>query len=124
MRRGPVPWAEAEDGEAAARYADQIIITSDNPRNEAPQAIIRDIIEAVTKFETPFQVIEDRGQAIETAVAGCQPGEIAVICGKGHEDYQILGNRKIHFDDREAVRASIEKVKHEQNYNWVDSGGH
>ena len=118
------PGRRQKMGEAAARYADQIIITSDNPRNEAPQAIIRDIIEAITKFETPFQVIEDRGQAIETAVAGCQPGEIAVICGKGHEDYQILGNRKIHFDDREAVRASIEKVKHEQNYNWVDSGGH
>lgn len=111
-------------GEAAARYADRIIITSDNPRNEDPQAIIRDIIEEISKFETPWRVIEDRRKAIEEAVRGCIAGEIAVICGKGHEDYQILGNRKIHFDDRETVRASIEKVRNEQNYNCGDPGGH
>lgn len=118
------PGRRRKMGRAAAKYADQIIITSDNPRNEAPQAIIGDIIEEVAKFETPFQVIEDRRQAIEAAVRGCVTGEIAVICGKGHEDYQILGNRKIHFDDREVVRASIEKVRNEQNYNCGNSGGH
>lgn len=109
-------------GRAAARYADRIILTTDNPRNEAPRAIIDDIAEEVRNHKTPYQVIEDRGSAIEEAVRGCRAGEIAVICGKGHEDYQILGDRKIHFDDREAVLASIEKVKHEQNYNCGNSG--
>lgn len=121
---GRDPGRRRKMGEAAAKYADRIIITSDNPRNEAPQSIIRDIMKEVSKFETPFRVIEDRRQAIEEAVRSCRAGEITVICGKGHEDYQILGNRKIHFDDREMVRASIEKVKNEQNYNCRNSGGH
>lgn len=120
---GRDPGRRRKMGEAAAEYADRIIITSDNPRNEAPQDIIRDIIEEVSKFETPFRVIEDRRQAIEEAVRSCRAGEITVICGKGHEDYQILGNFKIHFDDRETVRSSIEKVKNEQNYNRGNSGG-
>ncbi|MGC2872510.1 UDP-N-acetylmuramoyl-L-alanyl-D-glutamate--2,6-diaminopimelate ligase [Ihubacter sp. mB4P-1] len=111
-------------GEAAAKYADRIIVTSDNPRNEQPQAIINDIITEIEKYNTPFQVIEDRGQAIEEAVRSCVPGEIAAICGKGHEDYQILGDEIIHFDDREQVLASIEKVRNEQNYNCGNQRGY
>lgn len=118
------PGRRKKMGAAAANYADQIIVTSDNPRDEDPKAIIGDIIEEIEKYEAPFQVIEDRGSAIEEAVRGCRAGEITVICGKGHEDYQILGDKTIHFDDREAVLASIEKVKHEQNYNFGNSGSH
>jgi len=102
--------------EAAAAFADFIIVTSDNPRNEPPGEIIKDIISHLMQAEKSFAVIFDRGKAIEYGVRHCMPGEITVVAGKGHENYQIIGNEKIHFDDREAVLSSIEKVNYEQNY--------
>lgn len=104
-------------GEAAAKYADYSIITSDNPRNESPSSIISDIIVRIEDCGGAYCIVEDRRKAIETAIRQCLPGEIIVIAGKGHEDYQIIGNKKIHFDDREEVRLLIEKVNHEQNNN-------
>ncbi len=102
--------------EAAASYSDFVIVTSDNPRNEPSGDIIKDIISRLMQAETSFAVIFDRGKAIEYGVRHCIPGEIVVVAGKGHENYQLIGNEKIHFDDREAVLSSIEKVKYEQNY--------
>lgn len=104
-------------GEAAAKFADFSIITSDNPRNESPIDIINDIISRIRAFGGNYCVIEDRREAIEYAVNQCETGELVVIAGKGHENYQIIGNCKIHFDDREEVRKSIEKVNNGKNYN-------
>ena len=83
---------------AADGGADLAVVTSDNPRSEDPQAIIDMILPAVPD---PFFVDTDRRTAIRAAVAEATPGDIVLIAGKGHEDYQILGSEKIHFDDRE-----------------------
>jgi UDP-N-acetylmuramoyl-L-alanyl-D-glutamate--2,6-diaminopimelate ligase len=107
-------------GCAAAMYADEIIITSDNPRGEPPEKIIAEIAAEIENYGTPFYILADRDKAIDFAVRGCGKGEIAVIAGKGHETCQIIGSRKIHFDDREAVLASIEKVKDEQHNHWTN----
>jgi MurE/MurF fusion protein len=91
-------------GAAVAALADLAIVTSDNPRTEDPQTIIDAILPAVPK---PFFVSTDRRTAIAAAVAEATPGDIVLIAGKGHEDYQILGKTKIHFDDREQAEAAV-----------------
>ncbi len=91
-------------GAVVARLADLAIVTSDNPRTEDPRAIIEAILPAVPQ---PFYVDVDRRTAIRAAIAAATPGDIVVIAGKGHEDYQIFGTAKIHFDDREEARAAI-----------------
>lgn len=93
----------------AAQNADKVIITNDNPRNECAESIFSDIINNLDNTE--YTIIEDRRAAIERAVTQCMPGEAVLIAGKGHENYQIIGNRKIHLSDREEVLRSIEKVK-------------
>lgn len=110
-------------GKAAAKYADFSIITADNPRKESLDSIIRDIIKGMGSAKGNYQIIRDRGKAIEYGVRNCQNGEMVVICGKGHETTQTLSDRTIHFDDREVVLASIEKVKYEQDYNRRNSQG-
>ncbi len=92
-------------GRAVAGQADLSIVTSDNPRTEDPQAIIRDILPGVAGAE--HLVIPDRRQAIRRAVELAGPGDAVVIAGKGHEDYQIIGTAKTHFDDREEAREAI-----------------
>lgn len=92
-----------EMGEAAARFADFSIITSDNPRNENPLEIIDDIVRAVEAYGGEYTVIPDRGEAIRFAVETAQKGDIVVVAGKGHETYQIIGNEKKHFDDKEFI---------------------
>ena len=104
-------------GKAAAEQADYSIITADNSRKESLDSIIRDIIKGMGTARGNYRIIKDRQKAIEAAVSDCREGEMVVICGKGHETTQILSDRTIHFDDREVVRASIEKVKYEQDYN-------
>jgi UDP-N-acetylmuramoyl-L-alanyl-D-glutamate--2,6-diaminopimelate ligase len=93
-------------GRAAARGSDLAIVTSDNPRTEQPQAIINDILPGMKGSK--HLVIADRREAIRKAVELAGPGEAVVIAGKGHEDYQIIGTEKIHFDDREEARTAIE----------------
>ena len=85
-------------GAAVAELADLAVVTSDNPRTEDPRTIIDQILPAVPR---PFFVDVDRRTAIRAAIAEATPGDVVVIAGKGHEDYQILGTKKIHFDDRE-----------------------
>ena len=88
---------------AAEKYSDLLVITSDNPRNEDPDAIIDDIMEGLS-FTKPYIRITDRKAAIRTAINIAEKGDIIVLAGKGHEDYQILsGGVHIHFDEREIV---------------------
>ena len=89
---------------AAAAYADKLIITSDNPRNEDPELIIKDILAGIENTDVPYDVVTDRREAIYHALKIAEKGDIIVLAGKGHEDYQILaGNEHIHFDEREVV---------------------
>ena len=93
-------------GELATRYADHVIVTSDNPRSEDPEFIIGQILSGITTPEgrRRTEKITDRRSAIQQALALGQPGDVILIAGKGHENYQILADRTIHFDDREVVR--------------------
>lgn len=90
-------------GEAVSKIADFAIVTSDNPRTENPGAIIDMIIPGLKKFGGNYEVIEDRRAAIERAVRVANPGDVILVAGKGHEDYQIVGTEKRHFDDREVL---------------------
>ncbi len=94
-------------GEIAARLADKVYITSDNPRTEEPQRILDDILGGIAASVEPV-VLADRAEAIRRAILEAQPGDGILLAGKGHEDYQILGTEKIHFDDREQARAALE----------------
>lgn len=89
----------------AAKQSDHLILTSDNPRNEEPQDIINDMLEGLTKEEKQKTLsIIDRKEAIRVACMMAKKGDVILVAGKGHEDYQIIGTEKIHFDDREKVR--------------------
>ncbi|SDB38622.1 UDP-N-acetylmuramoylalanyl-D-glutamate--2,6-diaminopimelate ligase [Ruminococcaceae bacterium FB2012] len=93
---------------AAAENADFLIVTSDNPRNEDPEDIIRDILTGLEGSSTPYIKITDRREAIHWAVKNAEKDDIIVLAGKGHEDYQILaGGVKIHFDEREVVAEAL-----------------
>jgi UDP-N-acetylmuramyl-tripeptide synthetase len=107
-------------GQAAAERADVVLVTSDNPRSEDPVAILGMIVAGVQKTGivrrtasdlrqglSGFHVESDRRAAIELGVALARPGDTLLIAGKGHEDYQILGTQKIHFDDREIAAAAF-----------------
>ena len=98
-------------GEIAARYADFVVVTSDNPRTEEPMEIIREILPGVEKGQTPYKMIPDRPEAIRWAIDNAGPGDVILLAGKGHEDYQIIGHEKHHMDEREIVRDFLEKRK-------------
>jgi UDP-N-acetylmuramoyl-L-alanyl-D-glutamate--2,6-diaminopimelate ligase len=89
---------------AACANADYVIATSDNPRTEDPDAILRDV---AVGLSGPNEVIPDRRSAIRRAIARARRDDCVVIAGKGHEDYQIIGREKRHFDDREEARAAL-----------------
>lgn len=93
-------------GKIGAELADVVIVTSDNPRKEDPTAIIKDILEGIP-IEKRVDVIVDRRVAIERAVRIAVAGDLIVIAGKGHEDYQIFADKTIHFDDREVAREAL-----------------
>lgn len=93
---------------AAAKYADRLIVTSDNPRNEDPEQIIKEILTGLTDSSVPYDVVADRREAIYHALKIAEKGDIIVLAGKGHEDYQILaGMKHIHFDEREIVAEGL-----------------
>ena len=94
-------------GEIAARLSDVAIVTSDNPRSEDPAAIIEDIEVGLKKAERPYVKLPDRREAIFRAIDEARAGDVVLIAGKGHETYQILGDRTIHFDDSEVAREAI-----------------
>ena len=96
-------------GAIAERIADKIVITSDNPRSEDPQQIITDIIAGLKSTNPDKVTVEpDRGQAIALLKDIADNNDVVVIAGKGHEDYQILKDKTIHFDDREEARKVFE----------------
>ena len=93
-------------GKIAAELADLAVVTSDNPRTENPEQILKDVVAGIPDHIEPL-IIGDRAQAIASAIKQAQPGDGVLIAGKGHEDYQILGTEKIHFDDREQARMAL-----------------
>ena len=99
-------------GEVAGRNSDLVIVTSDNPRTENPLTIIEEIEVGLKNTNCPYQVISDRREAIHQAIFKAKQNDVVLICGKGHETYQIVGNDKFHFDDREIAREAI-KLKSE-----------
>src|ERR1035437_8593797 len=94
-------------GAVAGEYSDRVIITSDNPRNEDPLSIIREIKVGVKEKNQNYEVIPDRRDAIRSSVAKAQTGDVVIIAGKGHETYQIVGDDKFHFDDREVAAEAL-----------------
>lgn len=92
----------------ADTLADKVIITSDNPRSEEPQQIITDILAGIRSLDSNRIMVEiDRHDAIERAIKLAKPNDVLVVAGKGHEDYQILKDETIHFDDREEVKKAL-----------------
>lgn len=97
-------------GRIAVSLADNVIITSDNPRTEDPQQIINEILEGVKGYKTPYEVIENRVEAIKFAIKNAQKGDIIILAGKGHETYQVLKEGTIHLDEREVVAEALSEV--------------
>lgn len=98
----------------SAELADYSIVTSDNPRTESPERILLDVEvglqHAGKKRDDDYLVFIERGEAIQKALEMAEPGDLVMIAGKGHEDYQIIGEERIHFDDREVARSLLETM--------------
>jgi len=101
------PGKRAPMGEIAAQGADACWVTNDNPRSEDPERIARAIVEGVRAARGTYEVCLDRQAAIARAVAVAQPGDVVLIAGKGHEDYQLIGPNRFDFDDRIAARVAL-----------------
>lgn len=101
-------------GKVTAELSDRVYLTSDNPRSEDPVRILTDIergiLEVPESIRAPYQVIPDRREAIIMAINEAQAGDMVLIAGKGHEDYQLIGTKRIHFDDREEARKALRKL--------------
>ncbi|MBO7406464.1 MAG: UDP-N-acetylmuramoyl-L-alanyl-D-glutamate--2,6-diaminopimelate ligase [Clostridia bacterium] len=97
-------------GETAGKYADFSIITSDNPRSEDPASIVADLEAGLKPTGGEYVVIVDRREAIHWAIKHALPGDVIILAGKGHETYQILKDRTIHFDEREVVREALAEL--------------
>lgn len=92
-------------GETAARWSDEVIVTSDNPRSEDPKRIMLDVEVGIRRVRSDhYEIHEDRQEAIARAIDLAQPGDIVVLAGKGHETVQIVGDRRLPFDDRDVAR--------------------
>ncbi len=101
-------------GEVAGKHSDLAIITSDNPRTEDPLSIISQIEIGIKDTNCPYLVVSDRRDAIHTAIQKAKAGDVVLIAGKGHETYQIIGNDKFHFDDREIAKEALAKLEEEK----------
>ena len=107
-------------GKVATDLSDRVIITTDNPRTEDPQAIIDDILAGIVDTNTPYTVILNRRDAIYRALDDQRPGDVLILAGKGHETYQILGKEKIHFDDREVVAEHLRQIRVESRKQKIE----
>ena len=99
-------------GRIAAQFGDRVFVTSDNPRTEDPVQIVKDVEVGVKegfRDGVTYEVIVDRREAIHKAIAEATTGDVVIIAGKGHEDYQILKDETIHFDDREVAREALKE---------------
>ena len=106
-------------GETSGRLSDLSILTSDNPRQEDPLKIISDIVVGMQKSAGKYMIEADRAKAIKLAIEEARAGDIVLLAGKGHEDYQIFADRTIHFDDREEARKALV----ERGYAETPKGG-
>ena len=97
----------AEMGRIAARLADEVIVTSDNPRTENPYAILHEILAGMADSATPFAVLESRREAITYALDHARTGDVVVLAGKGHETYQVVGAETLPLDERQVVREHL-----------------
>jgi UDP-N-acetylmuramoyl-L-alanyl-D-glutamate--2,6-diaminopimelate ligase len=95
-------------GEVSSNLADLTVVTSDNPRFEEPQDIINDILEGVTRGKGKYVTIIDRKEAIKYCIDHAEEGDVIVLAGKGHEDYQEIKGVKHHMDERELIRDILE----------------
>lgn len=107
-------------GKVAARYADGIILTEDNPRSEEPEAIVKHIMGGIEE-KSKVEVIIDRREGIQRALKMARPGDTLVLAGKGHEDYQVVGDKKTHFSDKETVLELLSSESAENASANVDS---
>ena len=103
-------------GRAAVEYSDVVVLTSDNPRTEDPMAILREVEVGVRDAlercsHVQYHLVPDRREAIGAAIREAHRGDMVLIAGKGHEDYQIIGTKKIHFDDREVALEAIQQLQ-------------
>lgn len=98
-------------GAIAAKNADFLVVTSDNPRSEDPDAIIKDILVGLDGLKTPYKVISNRREAISYALKNAKKDDVIVLAGKGHEDYQVLATGRIHFDEHEIVAEILKEIK-------------
>lgn len=96
-------------GEAAGSLSDVVILTSDNPRTEDPGQILTDAAKGIEKTGKPFRKIADRKAAIHEAINEARSGDLVLIAGKGHEDYQIIGREVFHFDDKEVAAEALQE---------------
>ena len=94
-------------GRIAVELSDAVFVTDDNPRTEDPDAIIRDIVEGMSDSVPPLEVIPDRGEAIRMAIGSAAEGDMVVLAGKGHEDYQVLAGDSVHFSDIEEAEKAL-----------------
>ena len=104
-------------GEISGKVADYTIITSDNPRTEKPEDIIKAIEEGISKTKGKYEVVVDRTEAIEKAIKMANKRDIIILAGKGHETYQEINNEKKHFDEREIIKEIIEKIQKSNEKN-------
>ena len=103
-------------GRTAVEYSDVVVLTSDNPRTEDPMAILREVEVGVRdalkrRGHVQYHLVPDRREAISAAIREAHRGDMVLIAGKGHEDYQIIGTKKFHFDDREVAREAIQQLR-------------
>lgn len=105
----------AQMGRIASRLADFVILTSDNCRGESPEHILRDILKGVDK-EKPHKVILDREEAIRYAVSTARKGDVILLAGKGHEEYEIRGRERLDFSERAIVKACLALPKEEDDH--------
>ncbi|MGQ0541152.1 MAG: UDP-N-acetylmuramoyl-L-alanyl-D-glutamate--2,6-diaminopimelate ligase [Blastocatellia bacterium] len=97
-------------GRIAGENSDLVFITSDNPRTEDPMKIIEEIEAGVKETETEYMTVSDRREAISKAISSVRANDVVIIAGKGHENYQIIGHDKFHFDDREVAREALAMI--------------
>ncbi|MDH4187606.1 MAG: UDP-N-acetylmuramoyl-L-alanyl-D-glutamate--2,6-diaminopimelate ligase, partial [Nitrospira sp.] len=103
-------------GRVAVEHSDVVVLTSDNPRTEDPMAILREVEVGVrealiSRRHVQYRLVPDRREAIDAAIREARRGDMVLIAGKGHEDYQIIGTKKVHFDDREVAREAIRHLQ-------------
>ena len=109
-------------GETAGRLSDLTILTSDNPRAEDPLKIISDIVVGIQKSQGKYMIEGDRAKAIQLAIDEAKAGDMVLLAGKGHEDYQIFSDRTVHFDDREVAQMALSDLGYTEPQRQNKSG--